>query len=175
MTAMAAEAGVTKPVLYRYFGDRAGLYDALAARYASGLLAELRTVLRQGPGDRAALEAGVDAYLGYVEANAALYRFLAARLPAADPDAPRLVRGFLYRVAGEVAEVLRGPLDAVGVDPAGAELLAFGLTGLVQLAGEAWMERQTMARATAVAYLSDLLWGGLIGIGQATTERTAPT
>ena len=30
MDAVAAEAGVTKPVLYRYFADKAALVDALA-------------------------------------------------------------------------------------------------------------------------------------------------
>ena len=32
MDAVAAEAGVSKPVLYRYFSDKAALIDALAER-----------------------------------------------------------------------------------------------------------------------------------------------
>jgi len=32
MNAIAAEAGITKPILYRHFGDKNGLYAALAAR-----------------------------------------------------------------------------------------------------------------------------------------------
>ncbi|HEU4481075.1 MAG TPA: helix-turn-helix domain-containing protein, partial [Actinomycetota bacterium] len=30
MNAIAAEAGVTKPILYRHFGDKGGLYQAIA-------------------------------------------------------------------------------------------------------------------------------------------------
>jgi AcrR family transcriptional regulator len=34
MNAIAAEAGITKPILYRHFGDKGGLYAALAKRRA---------------------------------------------------------------------------------------------------------------------------------------------
>src|SRR4051812_5979420 len=94
MTAMAAAAGVTKPVLYRYFGDRAGLYHAIAERFAVGLLDELAAALTKGPGGRRSVEQSIDAYLRYVEAYPQLYRFLATRLPAADPEGQRMVTGF---------------------------------------------------------------------------------
>src|SRR4051794_1843691 len=38
MGEMAAEAGVTKPILYRHFGAKGGLYHAIAERYATELL-----------------------------------------------------------------------------------------------------------------------------------------
>jgi AcrR family transcriptional regulator len=34
MDAMAAEAGITKPILYRHFGDRDGLIAAVANPFA---------------------------------------------------------------------------------------------------------------------------------------------
>src|SRR5262245_37437910 len=37
MDELAAEAGVTKPILYSHFGDKAGLVTALAGRVASRL------------------------------------------------------------------------------------------------------------------------------------------
>lgn len=45
MNAIAAEAGITKPILYRHFGDKSGLYRALAKRHTDALLATLRTAL----------------------------------------------------------------------------------------------------------------------------------
>lgn len=172
MTAMAAAAGVTKPVLYRYFGDRAGLYQAVAERFAAGLLAELRAAIAGGPGGRASVEQCVDAYLRYVESHRAVHRFVATRLAAAAPDGQRLVAGFVHLVAGEVARALRPPLQAAGVDAAGADLVAFALTGLVQLGGEQWLERTAMSREDAVARLSAVAWHGLVGLaGEA--RRTA--
>ena len=44
MNAIAAEAGITKPILYRHFGDKNGLYRALAQRHTdelADLLAQL--------------------------------------------------------------------------------------------------------------------------------------
>lgn len=167
MTAMAAEAGVTKPVLYRYFGDRAGLYEALAARFAAGLLDRLRPELDGGVAGRHAVEASVEAYLCYVESHRALYRFLVWRLPTTSPDGQGLVRGFVHRVAAEISDALGPALRAAGVPAANVELVAFGVTGTVQLAGEVWLERGSMPRRQAVAQLSELLWRGLASVGDA--------
>src|ERR671939_42161 len=51
MNAIAAEAGITKPILYRHFGDKGGLYRALAVRHTDALLATLRAALDL-PNDR---------------------------------------------------------------------------------------------------------------------------
>src|SRR5687767_9352093 len=42
MDEIAAEAGVTKPIVYRAFGDREGLTKALADRFADELAASLQ-------------------------------------------------------------------------------------------------------------------------------------
>src|SRR6185503_13694774 len=63
MAAIAAEAGVTKPIVYRHFGDKAGLYRALAERHTDELLASIRTALTSPAGLRARAEGAVDAYL----------------------------------------------------------------------------------------------------------------
>src|SRR5918999_1941878 len=47
MDDVAAEAGVSRVVLYRYFGDKRGLYQAVAERYVAELMAELRKALRR--------------------------------------------------------------------------------------------------------------------------------
>lgn len=45
MNAIAAEAGITKPILYRHFGDKGGLYSALAKRHTDALLASLLSLI----------------------------------------------------------------------------------------------------------------------------------
>ena len=42
MDEIATEAGISKPILYRHFGDKDGLHRALAERYVEALLSELR-------------------------------------------------------------------------------------------------------------------------------------
>ncbi len=164
MAEMAARAGVTKPVLYRYFGHRFGLYQALAVRYATGLLGELRQAMAQRPAGRATLEEGIDAYFRYTEANAHLYRFLATRLPSGDPAGQELVSGFLTGMAEEVSRILGESLAVAGLEARATRLFGYAITGSVQMGAEAWINEQgRMERSEAVASLTDLVWFGLIG------------
>ena len=50
MRAVAAEAGCTKPILYRHFGDKSGLYQAVADRYVVTADARAGGSVRPGPG-----------------------------------------------------------------------------------------------------------------------------
>jgi AcrR family transcriptional regulator len=161
MTRMAAEAGVTKPVLYRYFGDRGGVYEAVASVFATQMRAELRGALAKDASPRVLLGSAIDTYLAYVERQPEVYRFLTRRLPAETAHGQETVVGFVHRVAADVADVLTDRLRAVNVDARHADLLAFGIIGMVQLAGERWQERSTMRRDEVVHHLADLLWNGL--------------
>src|SRR3954467_6722372 len=63
MNLIAAEAGITKPILFRRFGDKVGLSLALADRHIELLLDRLRKALTTRGGLRARSRATVDAYL----------------------------------------------------------------------------------------------------------------
>lgn len=47
METLASEAGITKPLLYSYFGSKEGLFAACATTAAEGLIDELRKVAGQ--------------------------------------------------------------------------------------------------------------------------------
>src|SRR3954470_3241589 len=82
MAAIAAEAGVTKPILYRHFGDKGGLYRALAERQTDELLIGIRAMLAT-PGDvRERTHATIDAYLAAIEKRPGVYRFVTGRAAA---------------------------------------------------------------------------------------------
>ena len=76
MEEIAAEAGITKPILYRHFGDKDGLHEALAERYVE--LKEALLPAGKARGARERLAATIDAYLAYVEREPERYRFLLA-------------------------------------------------------------------------------------------------
>ncbi|MEX2659147.1 MAG: TetR/AcrR family transcriptional regulator [Acidimicrobiales bacterium] len=160
MEAMATEAGITKPILYRHFGDRAGLVTAVAQRFAEALDTELDTALLSNKGPRDVLEQTIDAYLAFVERDPSLYRFVvrSATTGAAGADA---LGDFMDQVGRRVALVMGEQLRAAGHDSGGAEPIAHGIVGMVHAAGDWWVERQTMPRTRLVGYLTDLLWNGL--------------
>jgi len=155
MAAIATEAGITKPVLYRHFGDKGGLSAALADRYTSRLLESLRTALSQGTSRRDRVERAVDAYLSAIEADPQVYRFLFY-----SEEASRVsheLRGFTGRLAETLAT---GIALELGTAPGVREQAwAHGVVGLVQAAGDWWIDARPCPREDLVRDLTDLVWG----------------
>lgn len=160
MERLAAQLGVTKPILYRYFGDRAGLYQAVAQATLARLMVELEAALAQPVEPRQLLVEVIDAYLSFIEREPQLYRFLMQRAVVEQASAQVTISHFIRDVGRAVAQTMGEQLRAAGTDSAAAEAWAYGVVGMVQLAGDWWLERRPMPRPRLVAYLADLLWNG---------------
>ena len=160
MRSIAAAAGITKPILYRYFGDKGGLYQALAERYLDPLVASVRTALTDS-GDDDRVRATVDAYLRFIEAQPQVYRFLLHRAPSEQPEAATAVSAAIRRLGLELATVIREELSLEGQAAVAAEALAHGIVGMVQVAGDWWLESRALTREQLVDQLTLLLTGGL--------------
>jgi AcrR family transcriptional regulator len=160
MDQLAAEGGVTKPILYRHFGDRAGLARAVADKFAATLEAELADAIGRVTNDtRGLVAAAVEAFVGYVERDPALYRFLVQRGNDGTVD----LGGFLERISNNVAVAVGEQLRAVGRDSGGAEVIARGVVAFVYAAGDWWVDHRTMPRERLVAYVADFLTTGFNG------------
>lgn len=160
MERLAAELGVTKPVLYRYFGDRAGLYRAVAEATVTALMRDLAAALAEPVEPRRLLAETIDAYLSFIEREPQLYRFLMERAVVEHVEAHAAITHFIRQVGQAVAQVLDQQMRAAGSDLGAAEAWAYGVVGMVQLAGDWWLERRPMPRPRLVAHLTDLLWDG---------------
>ncbi|MEV7384065.1 TetR family transcriptional regulator [Streptomyces lydicus] len=169
MNAIAAEAGITKPILYRHFGDKGGLYRALAVRHTDALLANLRTALDAPVLRRDRVEATLDAYLLAIEARPQVYRFLMHPAEGDNAsesgfDVGRHSAPLLRRLGEELAKVITDRLD---LGP-GAELTArvwgHGIVGMMHGAGDWWLRERPCSREQLVAQLTDLLWGELAAV-----------
>jgi AcrR family transcriptional regulator len=83
MDAIAAAAGISKPMLYSYFGSKEGLYAAYIERSGQALLTALRNAAPTEASARERLSAGVLAFLTYVDEHrtgwAVLYNEAATR------------------------------------------------------------------------------------------------
>ncbi len=156
MAAIAAEAGITKPILYRHFGDKGGLHAALAERHTERLMHRLQEALRSGRTRRERVERTVDAYLATIEAEPEVYRFLVLSAEAAPSSVQ--VRSFLDRLAELLAQGIASEL-ALPDDAVRAQAWARGIVGMVQAAGDWWLERRPCPRAELTAELTDLVWG----------------
>jgi AcrR family transcriptional regulator len=159
MASIAAEAGITKPILYRHFGDKGGLYAALAERHTDRLLHVLQEALAAGGTARERVERTIGAYLATIEGEPQVYRFLvhAAEVPAG-AEAHGRVQVFLRRFSELLA---LGIATELGLKPGSprAETWARGIVGMVQSAGDWWLLGGAPDRDAVVRELTDLLWG----------------
>lgn len=154
MASIAAEAGITKPILYRHFGDKGGLHAALADRYTAVLLCDLRSALEAGTDRRDRVERTVGAYLAAIEREPQVYRFLVLSDEAAQSSSQ--VRSFTRGLAALLAT---GMAAELGVGPVRAAVWAHGVVGMVQAAGDWWLDSPDVTRGELVTELADLLFG----------------
>ncbi|MEV5379145.1 TetR/AcrR family transcriptional regulator [Streptosporangium nondiastaticum] len=170
MNAIAAEAGITKPILYRHFGDKGGLYRALAARHTDALLVGLRAALDAPAERRDRVERTLDNYLAAIEARPQVYRFLMHPADEGQPseggfDVGRHSAPLLRRMGEELAQVIS---ERVDLGPDSDELSrawGHGIVGMMHAAGDWWLRERPFPREHLVRHLADLLWGRLASSG----------
>lgn len=162
MDELAAEAGITKPILYSHFGDKAGLARALAERVAAELNVSISASLSRIRDPSAMVAETIDAFCTFIQDEPDLYRFLVqTALDNPTGSGSKLIADF----ANEIAVVLGGALRQAGADSGPAEPWAFAIVGMALAGAGWWIERQSMSKTDLVGYLSQLLWTGLSGAG----------
>lgn len=160
---IAARAGVSKPVLYRYFADKSQLWLAVGQRAAALVVAAIAPAVAAVREDRAVIAAAVDAYLATIESDPHLYRFVVHQ-----PGIPHdhdVVGDAVDTVASGLARVIGDRLRALGLDAGPAQPWSYGMVGFVQTVGDWWLRnRQPISREALTDYLTTLLWSGVAGI-----------
>lgn len=159
MDELAAEAGMTKPILYANFGDKAGLAAALAERYLSDLVPAVLAAFGGGSEAKGMVREAIDTFIGFVEREPQVYRFLVRGVAGAERSF--IEQRLVAQLGLRIAQVLRGGLRAAGSDTGPAELWSFAILGTVLVGAEWWQERPVMSRRDVVDYLTELVWGGL--------------
>jgi AcrR family transcriptional regulator len=173
MTAIATEAGITKPILYRYFGDKGGLYRALAERYTAPILTELRRHLDPSLPLRQSIVDTVDAYLRFIEADPQLYRFLMHRAYVEHPEAHTAVSTFIRVIGSDVASAMEIRLGLDASERAAAQAWGHGIVGMVQVAGDWWLEHRHSTREELVDQLTRLIHSGVASLPTGTPDGSS--
>jgi AcrR family transcriptional regulator len=164
MEDVAAEAGVSKPVLYRHFTDKSDLYLAVGQKATELLMDRMGPALAADGPIRARIERIVDAYLSVIEENPNLYRFVVKGSFVDRPVEKDVVAEDKNLIASTLARILGDYLRSFEMDSGGAEPWAHALVGMVQNAGDWWLDRQTMSRANLSEYLATLIWHAIDGL-----------
>jgi len=173
MEDIAAQAGTSKTVIYRHFGDRAGLYAAVVANVHDFIHHGLEAALELSDASDLPVLAHdlADAYLSLVERDPEIYRFVLSP-PTADA-ATRIdpYGGLLEIIGGHVSQAIANHLIANGQDPAPAATWGNGLVGFVRAVADNWVASgQTKTRQVLVAEI-DAFFTPALAIGLAAVPQ----
>jgi len=172
MDEIAAQAGTSKTVIYRHFGDRAGLYAAVVASVHDFIHHGLEAALvLTDPEDLSVVARDLaDAYLSLVERDPEIYRFvLATPTDAASSVDPY---GGLPELMGDhLSRAIAAHLHRSGKDPSCAPTWGHGLVGFIRAAADQWMaaeprEPKAVVLARLDAFFTPALATGLAAVPQ---------
>jgi AcrR family transcriptional regulator len=166
MDEIADRAGVSKPMLYTYFGSKEGLYLAYIDRAGGELIERMVGARPAGAGSTAMLRARIGEFLSFVEEHAdgwrVLFRELASTRPFAERVAElreRVVRAIRVMVEDSVAG------SCAGHPPAAAEAIAHAVVGAGESLANWWLDHPEVPR--------DQVAGWYLGVVQAVVTGAA--
>jgi AcrR family transcriptional regulator len=176
MDEIAAEIGVSKTVLYRYFVDKNDLTTAVMMRFAqTTLIPNMAAALSSNLDGYALTREIIRVYVETVAAEPEPYRFVMANNSASKSKAVAESERIIARM---LAVMLRRRMASVGMDTGGVEPWAYHIVGGVQLATHSWMSHPRMSADELIDYLTMLSWSALCGIvevgGSLTRFRSEP-
>src|SRR6202000_1400608 len=177
MEEIAAAVGVTKPLLYNYFGNKERLYIACMERAGDSLPKTVGAAIAgtASPGD--ALGAGVRAFFAFLDSDRAAWAVLFDEtLPVGGEVADRVAayRGQIVELVSSslLAQVPEGRRDATRVE---IEALSTALLGAAEELGRWWLRPKAISAGEAAELLISTVEPGIRARSQAAANSpTSP-
>jgi AcrR family transcriptional regulator len=150
MDVIAGDAGTSKSVIYRYFGDKDGLRSAIGNDVIAGLRTAVVEAAATEQSPAASLRAMILAYLEQAASSPNTYAFvLGADSPSAEETPPESVMAFTRDLAQLMSERLN-ELDPLNDSPELTDIRAHAAIGLIRSAGESWLANGRVPHDPAV-------------------------
>src|SRR5277367_1383573 len=163
MDDVAAEVGVTKPLLYAYFGNKEQLYIACMQRAGDALLQTVIDAVGAAPRPGDMLRCGVEAFFAFLAEDRQAWRVLFDEtLPASGEVAAR-VSDYRERLLGLIVEaqlqrVPEANREAIAVQ---VQALAHALLGACEALARWWLHTGAISTAAAADLLITTVEPGL--------------
>lgn len=163
MEEIAAAVGVTKPLLYNYFGNKERLYIACMERAGDALTRTIDAAIGGTDSPGAALEAGVRAFFAFLDSDRAAWKVLFDEtLPGSGEVADRVAayRGQIVALVSDslLAQLPAGRRDAARVE---IEALSAALLGAAEELARWWLRTEAISAAEAAELLISTVEPGI--------------
>ena len=147
MDRIADLAGVSKPMLYAYFGSKEGLYVAYIERTGGDLVQRLIGSDDPGAAGLTRLRGVIGEFLAFVEEHRDGWTVLFRELNASRPLAERVAQ-LRAQIVEEVRRMLEGDQSASnpGLPPPASEGVAEAIVGAGEALANWWLKRPDVAR-----------------------------
>ena len=148
---IAEAAGISKGLLYHYFGSKRGFYVAIVREAADQLVAATEVGTDLPPAERAV--AGLEGYLDFAEAHSAAFLTLLRGGIGNDPEVTELVDATRERILTRMLANMgqKNPRP-------GFRLAVRAYLGLVEAASIDWLERKAVDRKTLLRFLLESVY-----------------
>ena len=151
MDEIADRAGVSKPMLYTYFGSKEGLYLAYIERAGGELLERLVGAQAPDRSPASMLRARITEFLSFVEEHGDGWRVLFRELGSTRPFAER-VAVLRERIAAAIRRMLQDGVEPASGSPAAADAIAHALVGAGESLANWWLDHPEIPRDEVAAW-----------------------
>ncbi len=164
MDEIARLVGVSKPMLYTYFGSKEGLYVAYIERTGQELLERLSNALVEPDASLERLRARVGEFLTFVEEHRDGWRVLFHEASSSRPVAEQVAqlrRRIAGTVRGQVHAALAGEAE---LSDSAADFVAHAVVGAGESLANWWLEHPEVPRAQVAEWYADVIRGAVAAV-----------
>ena len=160
---IAAEAGVSKPVLYAEFGDKVGIGEAIAVELGDrGERVVIEEMSRAGRLEmRRALTVAINRFIDIVIDEPEIYAFILRSIRTSDKGL--LDNALIRTLEGRFQQLAK--VLAPAADPHLVHVVAAGTFGFILASVESWRETKRPERDVLVEQLAAILVQGFAATG----------
>jgi AcrR family transcriptional regulator len=177
MDEVASAAGVTKPLLYAYFGNKERLYLACMERAGEAMLAAVGAAVARASGPADALREGLKAFFAFVDGDRDAWRVLFDETLPAGGELARSVGVYRDRLLALVASTQLALIPERDRERAATEVeaLSNALLGASEALARWWLRTGAMPPGDAAELLVATVEPGLQARAALRDRTSSPT
>jgi len=162
MEEIAEGAGVTKPMLYAYFGSKEGLFVACMESINRPLLSAIGVDRSDLPADQQLWE-GIKSFCAFVDENRDVWSRIYLDAPAVGGQAAEAAERARAATVRVLAQLIANAVESEGIPPeegSGIEPISHAFVGAAEAISRWWLDHPDEPLESVSAQLMNFAWQG---------------